>query len=314
MDNNEKQKLIVIAGPTAVGKTRYSVELAKRIGAEIVSADSMQVYKYMDIGSAKVTKDEMQGIKHYLIDEVEPHEDYNVVRFQEMAKRSLDEIYSKGKIPILCGGTGFYIQALLYDIDFTAEDDKSQSDEIRAELEKTALEKGNAYVHSMLSEIDPESARLIPENNLKRVIRAIEFYRLHDEKISEHNMREAEKRSESKYDLRFFVLTDEREKLYKRIDQRVDKMLEAGLLEEVTKLKNMGILKSSTAMQGIGYRELYSYLDGEISLDEAIELIKRNSRHYAKRQLTWFKREQKVNWINISEIKEVTDEFEKYLW
>lgn len=313
MDNNEKQKLIVIAGPTAVGKTRYSVELAKRLDAEIVSADSMQVYKYMDIGSAKVTAEEMQGIKHYLIDEVDPHEDYNVVRFQEMAKKSLSEIFKKGKIPILCGGTGFYIQALLYDIDFTSENDK-QSEEIREELEETAKARGNAYVHAMLNEIDPESAQVIPENNLKRVIRAIEFYRLHNEKISAHNMREAEKRAESKYDLRFFVLTDDREKLYKRIDQRVDRMIDDGLLDEVLRLKDMGVLKSSTAMQGIGYRELYSYLDGEISLSEAIELIKRNSRHYAKRQITWFKREQNVNWINISETKEVTDEFEKYLW
>lgn len=313
MDNNEKQKLIVIAGPTAVGKTRYSVELAKRLDAEIVSADSMQVYKYMDIGSAKVTAEEMQGIKHYLIDEVDPHEDYNVVRFQEMAKKSLSEIYKKGKIPILCGGTGFYIQALLYDIDFTSENDK-QSVEIREELEETAKARGNAYVHAMLNEIDPESAQVIPENNLKRVIRAIEFYRIHNEKISAHNMREAEKRTESKYDLRFFVLTDDREKLYKRIDQRVDRMIDDGLLDEVLRLKDMGVLKGSTAMQGIGYRELYSYLDGEISLSEAIELIKRNSRHYAKRQITWFKREQNVNWINISETKEVTDEFEKYLW
>lgn len=313
MDNNEKLKLIVIAGPTAVGKTRYSVELAKRLDAEIVSADSMQVYKYMDIGSAKVTAEEMQGIKHYLIDEVDPHEDYNVVRFQEMAKKSLSEIYKKGKIPILCGGTGFYIQALLYDIDFTSENDK-QSEEIREELEETAKARGNAYVHAMLNEIDPESAQIIPENNLKRVIRAIEFYRLHNEKISAHNMREAEKRTESKYDLRFFVLTDDREKLYKRIDQRVDRMIDDGLLDEVLRLKDMGVLKGSTAMQGIGYRELYSYLDGEISLSEAIELIKRNSRHYAKRQITWFKREQNVNWINISETKEVTDEFEKYLW
>lgn len=313
MDNNEKQKLIVIAGPTAVGKTRYSVELAKRLDAEIVSADSMQVYKYMDIGSAKVTAEEMQRIKHYLIDEVDPHEDYNVVRFQEMAKKSLSEIYKKGKIPILCGGTGFYIQALLYDIDFTSENDK-QSEEIREELEETAKARGNAYVHAMLNEIDPESAQVIPENNLKRVIRAIEFYRLHNEKISAHNMREAEKRTESKYDLRFFVLTDDREKLYKRIDQRVDRMIDDGLLDEVLRLKDMGVLKGSTAMQGIGYRELYSYLDGEISLSEAIELIKRNSRHYAKRQITWFKREQNVNWINISETKEVTDEFEKYLW
>ena len=313
MDNTEKQKLIVIAGPTAVGKTRYSVELAKRLDAEIVSADSMQVYKYMDIGSAKVTAEEMQGIKHYLIDEVDPHEDYNVVRFQEMAKKSLSEIYKKGKIPILCGGTGFYIQALLYDIDFTSENDK-QSVEIREELEETAKARGNAYVHAMLNEIDPESAQVIPENNLKRVIRAIEFYRIHNEKISAHNMREAEKRTESKYDLRFFVLTDDREKLYKRIDQRVDRMIDDGLLDEVLRLKDMGVLKGSTAMQGIGYRELYSYLDGEISLSEAIELIKRNSRHYAKRQITWFKREQNVNWINISETKEVTDEFEKYLW
>ncbi len=313
MDNNEKKKLIVIAGPTAVGKTRYSVELAKKIDAEIVSADSMQVYKYMDIGSAKVTEDEMQGVKHYLIDEIEPHEDYNVVKFQEMARKSLSEIYKKGKIPILCGGTGFYIQALLYDIDFTSENDK-QSEAIREELEKTARDKGNAYLHAMLKEIDPESAQVIPENNLKRVIRAIEFYRLHNEKISDHNMREAEKRTESKFDLRFFVLTDDREKLYQRIDQRVDRMMENGLLDEVVSLKNMGVPRSSTAMQGIGYRELYSYLDGEISLDNAIELIKRNSRHYAKRQITWFKREQNVNWINISETKEITDEFEKYLW
>lgn len=304
----EKQKLIIIAGPTAVGKSSAAVELAKRLDTEVISADSMQVYRSMDIGTAKITEEEMKGIPHHLTDVIEPFEDYNVVRFKEMAKKAIDEVLKKGKIPIMCGGTGFYIQALLYDIDFTEEDNGGIRDELYSLYER----EGAKYMHSLLEEKDPESAAAIPVNNVKRVIRAIEFYELHGRKISEHNITERQK--ESAYDSRFFVLTDDRKRLYERINKRVDKMVAEGLFDEVRALMDEGVPRSSTAMQGIGYRESYAYLSGEITRDEAIELIKTNSRHYAKRQLTWFKREKNVIYINISESGDIINELEKYLW
>ena len=304
----EKRKLIIIAGPTAVGKSSAAVSLCRRLGGEVVSADSMQVYRRMDIGTAKITPEEMMGVPHHLIDVIEPWEDYNVVRFKEMAADALKGIYERGNIPVICGGTGFYIQALLYDIDFTEEKDTG----LREELYELAEKNGPIYMHELLKSIDPEAAEAIPANNVKRVVRAIEFYRLHHMKISEHNMRERQK--ESAYDSRFFVLTDDRRALYERIDRRVDLMVEKGLFEEVTALRAEGIKRGSTAMQGIGYREVYSYLEGEISSEEAVRLIKRNSRHYAKRQLTWFKRERNVTEINISECGDTENELEKYLW
>lgn len=287
------QPMIILTGPTAVGKTALSIELAKRINGAIISADSMQVYRHMDIGSAKVMPEEMQGIPHYMIDELEPEEEFHVVRFVEMAKRYLEEIYAAGKIPIIAGGTGFYIQALLYDIDFT---DQECDEAYRRELETLAKEQGAETLHEMLRKVDPASAEAIHANNIKRVIRALEFHHLTGERISEHN--EREKQKVSPYNFAYFVLTDDRTNLYRRIDKRVDLMIEQGLVEEVRNLKEMGCHREMVSMQGLGYKEILAYLDGELTLEEAVYIIKRETRHFAKRQLTWFKREREVFWVD----------------
>lgn len=292
----KKKPLIVLTGPTAVGKTALSIALAKAVNGSIISADSMQVYKHMDIGSAKIMPEEMDGVKHYLVDEFEPDEEFHVARFTERAKECLEEIYAEGKVPVLVGGTGFYIQAVLYDIDFSKQD---ADGEYREELEKLAQEKGAEYLHSMLREVDPESAEAIHANNSKRVIRALEFYHLTGTKISDHN--ETERQKESPYNFAYFVLTDDRAKLYERIDKRVDIMLEKGLVEEVKNLKNMGYHREMVSMQGLGYKEILDYLDGKITLEEAIYIIKRETRHFAKRQLTWFRREHDVIWFDKQE-------------
>ncbi len=288
-----KQPLIILSGPTAVGKTALSIELAKRVNGAIISADSMQVYKHMDIGSAKIMPEEMDGVKHYLIDELEPSDEFNIVVFQQKAKAALEEIYANGQIPIVAGGTGFYIQALLYDVDF---DNQDCDEEFRAELELIAKEQGNEVLHERLREIDPVSAEKIHANNVKRVIRALEFYHLTGKPISEHN--EAEQQKESPYNFAYFVLTDDRENLYKRIDMRVDIMLENGLVEEVQKLKDMGYHRDMVSMQGLGYKEILDFLDGKCTLDEAVYVLKRETRHFAKRQLTWFRREREVIWLD----------------
>lgn len=287
-----KRPLIILTGPTAVGKTKASIGLAKALNGEIISADSMQVYKYMDIGSAKIRPEEMQGVKHYLIDELEPDEEFHVVKFQQLAKKALGEIYAKGKIPIVVGGTGFYIQALLYDIDFTENNEDS---EYRQKLEQLASEKGAECVHDMLRAVDPVSADIIHANNVKRVIRALEFYHQTGEKISEHN--EQERAKESPYDFCYFVLNDDRERLYERINIRIDQMLEEGLIEEVRGLKDKGYTRDMVSMQGLGYKEILDYLNGACTLEEAIYILKRDTRHFAKRQLTWFRRERDVIWI-----------------
>ena len=291
-----KKPIVVLTGPTAVGKTELSIQLAKVIGGEIISADSMQVYKYMDVGSAKITPEEMDGVRHYLVDELEPFDEFHVVKFQEYAQKYLNEIYAHGKIPIIAGGTGFYIQALLNDIDFTEQESDSA---YRKELEALAEEHGNQYLHDRLKEVDPESAEDIHPNNRKRVIRALEFYQETGRKISEHNAKEQMRTSP--YNFAYFVLNDERSHLYKRIDARVDKMIEDGLEAEVRRLKEMGCTKDMVAMQGIGYKEMLSYLDGSYSLEEAVYIIKRETRHFAKRQITWFKRERDVIWLNKNE-------------
>ncbi len=291
-----KKPLIILTGPTAVGKTKASIGLAKALNGEIISADSMQVYKHMDIGSAKIRPEEMQGIKHYLIDELEPDEEFHVVRFQEMAKKALEEIYAKNKIPIVVGGTGFYIQALLYDIDFTENEEDT---EYRKELEQLAAEKGADALHEMLRKVDPESAEAIHANNVKRVIRALEFHKQTGEKISEHN--EQERAKSSPYDFCYFVLNDERERLYERINLRIDLMLEEGLVEEVNSLKELGYTKDMVSMQGLGYKEILDYLNGNCTLEEAIYILKRDTRHFAKRQLTWFRRERDVIWVSKNE-------------
>lgn len=297
MIDTEKKPLIILTGPTAVGKTKASIGLAKAIGGEIISADSMQVYRHMDIGSAKITKEEMADVPHYLIDVLEPEEEFHVVRFQQMAKAAMTDIYSRGKIPIIVGGTGFYIQALLYDIDFT----ENEGDSVyREKLEVLAKEKGAAYLHGQLAMVDPKSAEEIHANNIKRVIRALEFYHQTGQKISEHNERERQK--ESPYQFCYFVLNDRRECLYERIDQRVDQMIRNGLVQEVQTLKERGCTKQMVSMQGLGYKEIFSYLEGDCSLEEAVYIIKRDTRHFAKRQLTWFKRERDVIWVQKDEL------------
>ena len=297
-----ERPMIILAGPTAVGKTAASIRLAKAVDGEIISADSMQVYRHMDIGSAKIRPEEMEGVPHYLVDVLEPEEDFNVVRFQQMAKAAAEEIYARGRIPIAAGGTGFYIQALLYDIDFTENDGDSS---FRRELEKTAEEKGGEYLHALLQEADPEAALQIHPHNIKRMIRALEFHHQTGGKISEHN--ETEREKESPYNFAYFVLTDDRSCLYDRIDRRVDLMMEEGLLDEVRFLKERGVRRDSTAMQGLGYKELYAFLDGEYPLEEAVRIIKRDTRHFAKRQLTWFKRERDVIWADKSVIGQDDD-------
>ncbi|MFI3212122.1 MAG: tRNA (adenosine(37)-N6)-dimethylallyltransferase MiaA [Eubacteriales bacterium] len=289
---SEKRKLVILTGPTGVGKTKLSISLAKSIGGEIISADSMQVYKHMDIGSAKIKNEEMEDIPHYLVDVLEPSEDFHVVAFQKLAKEYMEKIYQKGKIPILVGGTGFYIQSVLYDIDFS----ETPKTEYRSYLEQLAEVNGVQHVHDMLASVDQDAADQIHPNNVKRVIRGLEFFRETGEKISIHNQKEREK--ESMYDSYYFVLNDDRKALYQRIDQRVDMMIEDGLVEEVARLKDMGYNKTFVSMQGLGYKEVLSYLDDDITLEEAVYMIKRDTRHFAKRQLTWFKREKNVIWID----------------
>ncbi len=287
-----KRPLVILTGPTAVGKTALSIALAKEIGGEIISADSMQVYRRMDIGSAKITPEEMAGVPHHLIDVLEPDQEFNVVVFQKLAKRAVADIYSRGHIPVVVGGTGFYIQALVYDIDFTENDEDTA---LRRSLEELARREGAEALYERLRAVDPESCESIHANNIKRVIRAIEFYEKTGKKISDHNREQ--RQNDSPYNVAYFVLNDDRERIYERINERVDLMMAQGLTEEVRALRESGCRKDMVSMQGLGYKELLSYLEGERSLEEAVYLIKRDTRHFAKRQLTWFRREKEVIWI-----------------
>jgi len=295
-NKDQSKNLIILTGPTAVGKTALSIALAKAVDGEIISADSMQVYRHMDIGSAKITKAEMDGVSHHMIDILDPWEDFNVVLFQKLCKEAIADIHARGKMPILVGGTGFYIQAVLRDIAFTENEDDTV---YRKELEQFAEANGDEALHDRLREIDPASAEAIPAGNRKRVIRALEYFHLTKEPISLHN--ERERKRPNAYNACYFVLTDDRERLYERIDRRVDEMLAQGLVAEVEKLKGMGCRRGQTAMQGLGYKEILDYLDGACTLDEAVYLIKRDTRHFAKRQLTWFRREQDVIWLDRTE-------------
>ena len=292
----EKQPLVILTGPTAVGKTSLSISLAKAIGAEIISADSMQVYKGMDIGTAKIRQEEMQGVKHYLIDVMSPDEEFDITVFKKMACEAIDKIRANGHIPLIVGGTGFYIQSVLYDIEFdNADKDTSYTDE----LYRLAEQNGAMYLHNMLREIDEKSADTIHYNNVKRVARAIEYYKQTGMKISEHN--EEQRKKDSPYNYVYFVLNDDRKLLYDRINKRVDAMFDEGLIEEVRKLKERGIGRDATSMQAIGYKEVLDYFDGLCTLDELKENIKNNTRHFSKRQITWFKREKDIEWINLEE-------------
>lgn len=305
------RKLVIIAGPTAVGKSEVSVELAKSINGSVISADSMQVYRGMDIGTAKITPAQMDGVRHFGIDILSPEDNYDVTDFVSMAHEAMDVIYSDGQIPIVCGGTGFYIQALAYDIDFGEE---HTDNDYRQSLKEYASRYGNDALHAMLYETDPESAKKIPPGNVKRVIRALEYYRAHGQKISEHNAIERQKTSP--YDLFFFVLTDDREKLYARIDSRVDKMVEEGLLDEAREIYRQIGNRECTAAKAIGYRELFPFFRGECSEDFAISRIKQDTRHFAKRQLTWFRRYPDVIWIdrrNFVSSSEIADYIRKII-
>lgn len=291
--NDAREPLIILTGPTAVGKTSLSLKLAEAVDGEIISADSMQVYKGMDIGSAKASPEERARIPHHLLDILEPWEEFHVVLFQEKCREAIREIRRRGKLPILTGGTGFYIQAVLKDVDFSQG---PQDETCRRELEQLAAAQGPAYLHTLLAQADPEAAAAIHPNNQKRVIRALEFYRLTGEKISRHNRLQASR--ENAYNACYFVLDEDREILYRRIEQRVDRMLEQGLVEEVKKLKEAGCTRDMVSMQGLGYKEILDCLEGDISLDEAVYRIKRDTRHFAKRQLTWFRRERDVIWVS----------------
>jgi tRNA dimethylallyltransferase len=295
-ENDMKQSLIIIAGPTAVGKSSLSIELAKQLNGEIISADSMQVYKGMDIGTAKLTKEEMCGIPHYLIDEYEPEEEFNVVLFQKRAKEYINDISKRGKLPILVGGTGFYIQSVLYDISFSKEENDNS---YRKKLWDLSEEKGADFLHSMLFKADEQAANEIHKNNIKKVIRALEYHHLTGEQISKHN--ERERRKESPYQYLYFVLTRNRSELYRRIDIRVDQMFDKGLIDEVKGLKDKGCHSGTISMNGLGYKEVLDYLNGKYTLEETKHIIKRETRHFAKRQLTWFKRERNTNWISLND-------------
>lgn len=290
------QNMIVLAGPTAVGKTRLSIELAKAVDGEIISADSMQVYRHMDIGSAKIRPDEMQGIPHHMIDILEPWEPFNVVIFKEKCGKCLQDIYLRGHIPIVAGGTGFYIQALLRDIDFTENEEDTA---YRTSLEKLAAAEGAEKLHELLRAVDPDAADAIHTNNIRRTIRALEYFHLTGERISRHN--ETEREKPSAYNSCYFVLNDERERLYAGIDRRVDEMLSQGLVEEVKRLRDMGCRRDMVSMQGLGYKEILAWLDGETTYEQAVEILKRDTRRFAKRQLTWFRREKDCLWVNKNE-------------
>lgn len=290
--------LIVLTGPTAVGKTKLSIRIAKEVNGEIISADSMQVYRHMDIGSAKIRYEEMEGVKHYLVDILEPDEEFNVVLFQKLCLDAIQEICNKGKIPILVGGTGFYIQAVLYGVTF---EDETGETSFRKQCEQLVREnpQGASVLHQRLAEVDPISAGLIHENNVKRVIRALEFYEQNGQPISKHNLEQRQK--ESPYRFAYFVLNQDRQELYQKIELRVDEMMREGLVSEVEALRNRGFHKNMVSMQGIGYKEILQYLEGELTLEEAVRQIKLNTRHFAKRQLTWFRREKDVVWLNKEE-------------
>lgn len=296
------KQVYVITGPTAVGKTAISTQVAKRINGEIISADSMQIYKYMNIGTAKPDEIQMNGIKHYLIDEINPDEDFSVAKFKELAMKYIEEILKKGKKPIICGGTGLYINSVVQNIEFV----KTVSDiDFRKRLEAEAREKGNKFLHEKLRKIDATAAERIHENNLKRVIRALEIYELSNTTITSQN--ENSKNVPSEYEFKTVCLTMDRKELYRRIELRVDQMFEQGLVEEVNELNKMGINIKNNSMQGIGYKEILEYINNDKTLVEVVELIKKRTRNYAKRQMTWFGKMENVRFIDISSIKNTSD-------
>lgn len=295
-----KKPLVVIVGPTAVGKTKLSIELAKVLNGEIVSADSMQIYRYMDIGTAKPTVEERQGIPHHMIDVIDPGQEFSVAEYQRLATQAIDDIHSRGKLPIVVGGTGLYIKSLLYPMNFT---DASYDPELRKELQLQAEIMGKEYLHSKLQAVDPKTAARLHPNDVRRVIRALEVYHLTGKPMSEYD--QGLEQMDYKYNVAIIGLTMDRAKLYQRINQRVDEMMKNGLLDEVKRMLEMGYTRDMISMQGLGYKELMEYLEGRVSLEEAIEVLKRETRRYAKRQLTWFRAQKDMAWVNV-------DEFESY--
>ncbi|MCI5893118.1 MAG: tRNA (adenosine(37)-N6)-dimethylallyltransferase MiaA [Clostridiales bacterium] len=293
MSDSIKPKIYGVVGPTASGKTAYAIELAKKCGGEVISCDSMQIYRHMDIGTAKPTKYEMDGIPHHMIDIAEPWENYSVARFVTEARSCIDDVLARGRVPILCGGTGLYFDSVIKNIDFA---ENESAPEYRSELQKAAEEHGNEYVHNMLKKVDPKSAEAVHPNNLKRVIRALEIYKTTGKTKTELDR---ESVRESLYNAEIYGLNRPREELYERINKRVDIMLKNGLLDEVKNLLEMGISRDATSMQAIGYKELVEYFEGRCTLDAAIDKIKQESRRYAKRQLTWFKRNNEIIWLNM---------------
>ena len=287
-----KKPLIVISGPTASGKSSLAVELALRTGGEVVSADSMQVYRHMDIGTAKITEAEKKGVPHHMLDVEEPTRAFSIADYKEMASRCVRDIHSRGRLPIVAGGTGFYIRALLYDTEFG---EAGSDPRLRERLEALLEEKGPEHLFGLLKERDPEAAESIHPNNRKRVLRALEYHMLTGERISEHNRRERAR--EAPYEFHYYALERDRAELYPAIGRRVDKMIEDGLADEVRALRAMGCTADMVSMQGLGYRQMFPYLDGRISLEEAAETIKLETRHYAKRQYTWLRREAGVTWL-----------------
>jgi len=285
--------LFILAGPTAIGKTEISIKLAQRLNGEIISADSMQIYKYMDVGSAKISKEEMQGVPHHLVDIIEPSEEFSVAEFKARAQGAIEGITNKDKLPMLVGGTGFYINSLIYNYSFAS----TNKDELYREyLTKLADEKGKEYVHDLLIDIDEESYNKLYPNDLKRVIRALEVYKVSGKPMSE--FKSEQNILDIPYNVHYFVLNMDRQKLYNNINLRVDIMMKNNLIDEVIQLKEMGYNSDMQSMKGIGYKELLYYLNNEISLNEAVEMIKQGSRNYAKRQLTWFRKDSRVNWVN----------------
>lgn len=291
-----KKPLLIILGPTAVGKTKVSIEVAKKLSGEIISADSMQIYKYMDIGTAKIKKIEMENIPHYMIDIVYPDEKFTVANYKTTATKYIEDIHNRGKLPIIVGGTGFYINSLIYKLDFIKVPPNFN---LRKEYENLVNKYGNEYLFTKLKEVDPKSAKRIHQNDTKRVIRALEVFHETGKPMSHYY--KGFRRPNNKYNLIIIGLNRERKELYSRVNKRVDLMIEEGLIDEVKMLLEMGYNKDLNSMKGIGYKEIIKYLEGELSLEEAIELLKRNTRRYAKRQLTWFRRNKKIRWININE-------------
>lgn len=288
-----KNKLIILSGPTAVGKTSLSLELAKHLNGEIISCDSMQIYKFMDIGSAKISKEDMGGVPHHMVDIIHPKESFTVADFKHEASLIIEDIYSRGKVPILVGGTGLYIDSIICNLSFT---DGYKDSNYREYLENLSKEKGKEFLHHMLEEVDPVSATNIHYNNVKRVIRALEVYHITGKPFSTYNI--GPSKYHVPYDVYYYVITMDRQKLYDNINKRVDYMVAQGLLDEVKFLHSIGLNENMQSMKGIGYKEMLWYLEGKISLEKAIDMIKQGSRNYAKRQLTWFRKDNRVVYLD----------------